>query len=124
MQLNNAVDLEGHAHHRGSSFGRHATPQPGQIDFENALAIDLLKQRARGTELFVLEEESRMIGSCALPLPLQQRMPQYPLVWLEDRLAGRVERILGDCVVDLFAEFLALLCVEAGFHTFRETLWP
>src|SRR3546814_6360441 len=38
MQLNNAVDLEGHAHHRGSSFGRNATPQPGQIDFENALA--------------------------------------------------------------------------------------
>src|SRR3546814_508540 len=90
MQLNNAVDLEGHAHHRGSSFGRHATPQPGQIDFENALAIDLLKQRARGTELFVLEEERRMIGSCALPLPLPQRMPQYPLVWLADRLAGRV----------------------------------
>src|SRR3546814_15224206 len=115
MQLNNAVDLEGHAHHRGSSFGRHATPQPGQIDFENALAIDLLKQRASGTELFVLEEESRMIGSCALPLPLQQRMPQLPLVWLDNRLAGSVERILGDYVGDLCAEFVGLLGEVAGF---------
>src|SRR5690554_2823912 len=26
--LDNGVDLEGCAHHRGSSFGRHATPQP------------------------------------------------------------------------------------------------
>src|SRR3546814_16388883 len=63
-----------------------------------------------------------MIGSCALPLPLQQRMPQYPLVWLEDRLAGRVERILGDYVVDLCAEFVALLGDEAGFTAFAERL--
>ena len=41
-QLPSALDLEGHANHRGSSFGRHATPQPGQIDFDNRLAIDIL----------------------------------------------------------------------------------
>lgn len=52
-QLDNALDLEGHANHRGSSFGKHATPQPAQIDFENALAIDLLKKRAAGHEQFV-----------------------------------------------------------------------
>src|SRR5690554_3246183 len=38
-QLNNSLDLEGHANHRGSSFGKHATEQPTQIDFENRLAI-------------------------------------------------------------------------------------
>ncbi|HIE54665.1 MAG TPA: tRNA 2-selenouridine(34) synthase MnmH, partial [Chromatiaceae bacterium] len=33
-QLDHAIDLEGLAWHRGSAFGRHATPQPTQIDFE------------------------------------------------------------------------------------------
>ncbi len=46
--LRNALDLEGHANHRGSSFGKRATGQPAQIDFENRLAIDLLKKRAAG----------------------------------------------------------------------------
>jgi tRNA 2-selenouridine synthase len=54
-QLPNGLDLEGLANHRGSSFGRHATPQPGQIDFENALAVDILKKRARGLQQFVIE---------------------------------------------------------------------
>ena len=40
-QLDNALDLEGHANHRGSSFGRRATGQPSNIDFENRLAVDL-----------------------------------------------------------------------------------
>ncbi|MGB3289548.1 MAG: tRNA 2-selenouridine(34) synthase MnmH [Burkholderiaceae bacterium] len=122
VQLDNGVDLEGHARHRGSSFGRHARPQPVQIDFENALAIDLLKKRARGMRSFVLEEESRMIGSCALPLVLQRKMAGYPVVWLEDDFAGRVQRILGDYVIDLCAQFVALLGEEAGFEAFAERL--
>ncbi len=121
-QLDNAVDLEGHANHRGSSFGKRATPQPGQIDFENRLAIDLLKRRAAGGEAFVLEDESRMIGSCSLPLPLHQGMQRFPLVWLEDSLEGRVERILRDYVIDLGAEFIALHGAEAGFPAFAERL--
>ncbi|MEN8255915.1 MAG: tRNA 2-selenouridine(34) synthase MnmH, partial [Verrucomicrobiota bacterium] len=38
QQLENAVDLEAIANHRGSSFGRFTTPQPCPIDFENSLA--------------------------------------------------------------------------------------
>jgi tRNA 2-selenouridine synthase len=121
-QLDNAVDLEGHANHRGSSFGKHATAQPGQIDFENLLAIDLLKRRAAGVQQFVLEDESRLIGTCALPLPLHQGMQQYPLVWLEDSVEGRVERILGDYVIGLNAEFVALHGEEQGPVAFAERL--
>lgn len=121
-QLDNAIDLEAHANHRGSSFGKHATPQPAQIDFENRLAIDLLKQRARGCESFVIEDESRMIGSCSLPLPLHQGMQDFPLVWLEDSLEGRVERILRDYVIDLSAEFIALHGAETGLPAFAERL--
>lgn len=120
-QLNNGVDLEGHANHRGSSFGKRATGQPSNIDFENRLAIDVLKKRARGIEQFVLEDESRAVGSCALPLPLYQGMQQFAMVWLEDSLEGRVERILRDYVVDLCAEFIGVHG-EEGFALFSERL--
>lgn len=122
VQLDNSLDLEGHANHRGSSFGKRASGQPAQIDFENRLAIDLLKQRARGTEQFVLEDEGRMVGSCTVPLALYQGMQQYPLVWLEDAFEDRVERILRDYVVNLCAEFIALHGEEEGFRLYAERL--
>lgn len=121
-QLANSLDLEGHANHRGSSFGKRATPQPAQIDFENRLAIDILKKRAAGQQQFVLEDESRMVGSCTLPLVLHQGMQGYPLIWLEDSLEGRVERILGDYVIDLCAEFMAVHGQEVGFGLYAERL--
>ena len=121
VQLRNSVDLEGHANHRGSSFGKRATGQPSNIDFENRLAIDFLKKRAAGIDQFVLEDESRVVGSCALPLSLYQGMQQYPMVWLEDRFEQRVERILRDYVVDLSAEFQAVHG-EEGFGRFSERL--
>ncbi|MBB2497519.1 tRNA 2-selenouridine(34) synthase MnmH [Aquipseudomonas ullengensis] len=120
--LANSIDLEGHANHRGSSFGKRATGQPAQIDFENQLAIDLLKRRARGQQQFVLEDESRLIGTCSLPLPLHQGMQRYPLVWLEDSFDGRVQRILKDYVIDLAGEFLAVHGEEQGFARFAERL--
>lgn len=120
--LDHSIDLEGHANHRGSSFGKRATGQPAQIDFENRLAVDLLKRRARGQQQFVLEDESRLIGTCSLPLPLHQGMQQYPLVWLEDSFEDRVERILRDYVIDLSAEFLAVHGTEHGFARFAERL--
>lgn len=121
-QLGNAVDLEAHANHRGSSFGKRASAQPAQIDFENVLAIDLLKRRAAGQQQFVLEDEARLIGRCSLPLPLYQGMQHYPLVWLEDSLADRVERILQAYVVELCAEFVAVQGAEAGFAAFAARL--
>lgn len=120
-QLRNGLDLEGYANHRGSSFGKRATGQPSNIDFENLLAVDVLKKRADGIEQFVLEDESRMVGSCALPLVLYQRMQQVPMVWLEDSVQGRVERILRDYVVDLCAEFVSVHGDE-GFALFSQRL--
>jgi len=121
-QLDNALDLEGHANHRGSSFGKRVSPQPVQIDFENRLAIDLLKKRHAGHTQFVLEDESRMVGSCTLPLGLHQGMQSYPLIWLEDSLEGRVTRILADYVTNLCADFVAVHGAEQGFALFGERL--
>lgn len=121
-QLANGLDLEGHANHRGSSFGKRVTGQPAQIDFENRLAVDILKKRAAGIERFVLEDEGRTVGSCSQPLELYQGMQHYPMVWLEDSLEGRVERILRDYVIDLCAEFIAEHGDEHGFVRFAERL--
>ncbi|GGD08842.1 tRNA 2-selenouridine(34) synthase MnmH [Halopseudomonas salina] len=106
--VKSSLDLEGHAHHRGSSFGRHATPQPNQIDFENALAIEALHVTEQGAGQLVLEDEGRMVGSCTVPLELFRLMQQAPLIWLEDTFENRVTRILGDYVVDMHGEFAAL----------------
>jgi len=120
--LAHGIDLEGHANHRGSSFGKRATPQPAQIDFEHAFTIDLLKKQATGLRQFVLEDESRLIGSCALPVPLFQAMPQFPFVWLEDTLLSRQQRVVQDYVVSLSAEFIERLGDEAGFDAYAARL--
>ncbi|MCD5997119.1 tRNA 2-selenouridine(34) synthase MnmH [Pseudomonas sp. CDFA 602] len=122
VQLPNSLDLEGIANHRGSSFGKRATGQPAQIDFENRLAIDLLKKRAAGNIQFVLEDESRLVGSCNVPLELHQAMQDCPMVWLEDSFENRVERILNDYVINLCAEFISVKGEESGFSQFAERL--
>jgi len=121
-QLDNGLDLEGHARHRGSSFGRLVHGQPTQIDFENALSVDILRKRAAHHQSFVVEDESLLIGSCSLPMELHQGMQGYPVVWLEDSAQNRVERILRDYVVDLHAQFVAVHGNEAGFALFAQRL--
>lgn len=100
VRFQNAVDLEGLANHRGSAFGRQRTEQPTQIQFENELAVQLLKQPAT----IVLEDESRLIGRISLPLQLQEAMKRAPILLLEDSVQNRVERILKEYVVDQLAD--------------------
>lgn len=122
-QLPHGLDLEGHANHRGSGFGRHPTGQPAQINFENALAVDLLQKRAAGIDGFVVEDEGNHIGSCAVPLDLRQALPKAPLIWLEAPFEERVERILREYVIDQLAAFTALYGEEEGFPRFADHLW-
>ena len=120
--LARGVDLERHANHRGSSFGRRVTPSPSQVDFENALAIDFLKQRQQQSSLPVfLEDESHLVGPCAIPLPLFTAMKASPLIMLEVPFAERVEHILQEYVVDMRAEYEAADEAE-GATQYREHL--
>lgn len=121
-QLTHALDLESHAHHRGSSFGKRALDQPTQIDFENRLSVDILKKRASGCQRLVLEDESRAIGRCNLPISWYQAMQRAPIVWLEDSFDRRVERILRDYVTELCAEYMACFGHEAGLERFAQRL--
>lgn len=116
------IDLEGHAHHRGSSFGARVGGQPTAIDFENRIAIDLLKKQAKHHNAFVLEDEGRHVGSCGVPLPLRLKTEQAPLVWVEDEFDARVERILNDYVIGQCAEYVAAFGEHAGFDCFAEQL--
>lgn len=121
-QLSNSIDLEGHAYHRGSSFGRHAKPQPSQINFENNLSIDLLKKRQQGAKQLILEDEGHIIGRCALPIKLVKEMKLAKLVWLEASLEERIERVLKDYVINLQQEFINLQGEDKGKEAFAEHL--
>ena len=101
----NAIDLEGYANHRGSAFGAYLSGQPSQIDFENAVALELFKQqptrsRDEGKNPTLLEDEGRMIGRIHLPPPLQAAMQQAPLIILEATLESRVSHIFEEYVVE------------------------
>lgn len=100
QRLPYAVDLEKLARHRGSTFGHTVFPQPSQIDFENALAIDLLKHHHAhpGVPLFV-EDESHLIGRVALPMEWQAALKRAPRVVLEASVEEREQRVLRDYIV-------------------------
>lgn len=100
-----SIDLEGLARHRGSSFGRMVVDQPSNIDFENAIAIEMLKHARQGKSAVFLEDEARMIGSACIPLPLRERMQTAPVVILETSLSRRVQIAIEDYVVDLLQRY-------------------
>jgi tRNA 2-selenouridine synthase len=108
-QLDHTVDLEGLARHRGSAFGRRPGGQPSQIDFENALAIRLLRlqarQEAEGTRPVILEDESRLVGHRLVPPVLHTYMKAAPRVIVEEPLDSRVQVTLEDYVVAPLLEY-------------------
>lgn len=116
-----AVDLEALAQHRGSSFGRLPGGQPTQIDFENALAIALLRATIDPKKNIWLEDESRMIGRCAIPLNLRAQMEQAPVVLIGEPLESRVQVVLEDYVVGGLSQYEQVYGVD-GFAMFSANL--
>jgi len=116
------IDLEGLAHHRGSAFGHHPQPQPSQIDFENALSIALLKRVDAGNRPFLIEDESRNIGSRHIPAVFFERMESAPLVLLEASEEERIAITLQEYVTDALAEFQAVGGQEQGFRDWADYL--
>lgn len=103
--LGNSLDLEGLANHRGSAFGKRVAQQPAQIDFENALGIDLLHLDWSDHRRVVLEDESRAIGSLSIPLELHQRMLQSPIALIEETLQQRIDTIHLDYIQSNYQDF-------------------
>ena len=99
--LEQGVDLEGLAKHRGSTFGGLLEPQPSQIDFENALSIEVLKVSNQSKNLLFLEDEGKLIGRLSLPDSLRKSMSNAAMVFVEASFDQRVETILQDYIVKL-----------------------
>jgi len=96
----NAIDLEGLAIHRGSSFGQFVQPQPSQINFENALAIDYLqKKQSIQSNFYLLEDEGKLIGKALIPLQLFEKMQQAKVIELTSDLESRITVILNDYII-------------------------
>ena len=116
------VDLEGLANHRGSSFGRSIDDfQPSQINFENTLAVALMKTEAHSPAAIFVEDESQRIGRLGLPLPLVHIMAECPMVLVEEDIERRIDNIQKDYVTDLLAAFAKAHSTE-GFQFFADFL--
>ena len=116
-----SVDLEGLARHRGSSFGHLLEPQPGQIDFENALSIDLMKCLAVGRPRVFVEDEGHLIGRLSVPPVLRAKMLEAPMIIVDEPISSRVTTVLDDYIFDL-GERYALACGAEGPARHREQL--
>jgi tRNA 2-selenouridine synthase len=94
---NHFLDLEKYAHHKGSSFGILGT-QPTQINFENQIAVDLIKQDVNS--FTVVESESIMIGSVLIPRVWFNKMYSSPMIVLERSMEDRVSHIIQEYVIE------------------------
>ena len=111
------IDLEGLANHRGSAFGKRITPQPSQIDFENAIAIAFLKAIKSDASAVAVEDESRLIGRCALPILLQECIAKAPVITVEASLAQRVEHSWQNYILQNHSELVKVAGDDE--HTFE-----
>ena len=104
-QLDSAVDLEGIAKHRGSSFGKFISPQPSQIDFENTLFYKLIQHHAQGHKHLIIEHESHNIGRNFIPKEIFENLNKARLVLLRTPLDERVEITYQEYVTNALEEY-------------------
>ena len=95
--LNNGIDLEGLANHRGSAFGGFETPQPSPIDFENSLACNYVQIK---NKTVIFEDESRTIGRLVIPEKFYNRIINSEIVIINEPIDVRVDHIYKEYVHD------------------------
>ena len=121
-KLKQQIDLEGIYHHRGSVFGKHATPQPSQIDIENRLSIELLKCRNKKYKHLMFEDEGTNIGSRGIPEVLFNKMKQSPIVLLTASLEERLNITYQEYIIEALTEHQVHYGEGPGFNTWAEQL--
>lgn len=89
------IDLEGLAHHKGSSYGAIGQlPQPATEQFENVL-FGAWRNLDCNRRIW-LEDESRNVGSCFVPMPLWLQMRAAPVAFVDVPKPVRVERLVRE----------------------------
>ena len=114
------IDLEGLAHHKGSTYGAIGQlPQPATEQFENLIFSEWrtlnrndwsesplrpVRRSDTGTSpgaglptrRIWIEDESRNVGSCFVPMPLWQQMRAAPVAFVDVPKAVRVQRLVTE----------------------------
>jgi len=99
-KMQNSIDLEGLANHRGSSFGQKITPQTSQIGFENNLIYKIVQKLEDGYKTLVFEDEGKHVGSVFMPDSFIEIIPKSSLVILERPMDERIEITMNEYVLD------------------------
>ncbi|MCK8491548.1 tRNA 2-selenouridine(34) synthase MnmH [Spirosoma sp. RP8] len=95
QQGEQVIDLEKLAHHKGSSYGAIGQPrQPTTEQFENSL-FSQWRQLDPNRRIW-LEDESRSIGSCFVPMALWQQMRVTPVAFVDVPKAARINRLVSE----------------------------
>lgn len=118
LALDNGLDLEGCARHKGSAFGRHPLQAPGQIDFEHAMGLRLLELPGP----VVVEDESRHIGGANLPQSFWEAMQRAPRLRVEMSLDWRLAQIHRDYIEELWAVYRRQFGEWLGWTLMRKQL--
>ena len=121
-EIERHVDLEALAQHRGSSFGGRHRGQPCLADFENKLALELLRLQHESSRPIAIEDESRNIGRIKLPAELYARLVSAPIAVVDEPMETRVTTTLRAYVLDACDEQRAALGEDAGFDAFAQRL--
>ena len=114
-KFRNNIDLEGLANHRGSAFGNNVSTQPTQIDFENSLAIELIKKQKNN--YLLIEDEGNNVGTIYLPDSLKNRSVKSNIVVLTANLEERVKLSLTTYVTDMLDKYNSVDS-ENGFENY------
>ena len=89
------IDLEGLAHHKGSTYGAIGQlPQPTTEQFENKI-FNEWQILDRNRRVWV-EDESRNVGSCFVPVLFWQQMRAAPVAFVDVPKAVRVQRLVAE----------------------------
>ncbi|WP_338872853.1 tRNA 2-selenouridine(34) synthase MnmH [Spirosoma sp. SC4-14] len=89
------IDLEGLAHHKGSSYGAIGQPaQPTNEQFEN-LVYAQWQQLDRKRRIW-LEDESRNVGACFVPMAIWQQMRTAPVAFVDVPKPVRICRLVNE----------------------------
>lgn len=120
--LPEGIDLEGFAHHRGSSFGRTVEAQFAQATFENYLAVDMLKKSPYHSR-WVLEDEGRAIGANGLPESLRIQMATARLVVVDDPFERRMARLKEEYFDRMTHDFIEAYGEEKGWQEYSDYLY-
>ncbi|MGA1265457.1 MAG: tRNA 2-selenouridine(34) synthase MnmH [Prochlorothrix sp.] len=98
QQGEQVLDLEGLAHHRGSSYGNLGLPpQPTTEQYENLIAAQW--QALDPRRPVWIEAESRQVGTCRVPIELFQQMEVAPVLEVVRDRADRIallNRVYGE----------------------------